>query len=433
MNRNFDRPTLVATRFNSSQEKKVNSSNDKNINQQSILGKMKTDFWSLDNINISDKLKELNELKIILPCGFDVEFGKKYFKEANFNCPICENHKISSEDCLNMTRNKLVLNKKLFELKKMIFEQLLKKFEVIKLDPKHFIELSHDKSINAADLRREEIKSMFNQQVDDYFDTLVEEIDSEKEERLNNADEKIREVDSKQAEIDSIKINKNLNVHSKIDVFKKGQISIENGINLVTKIEDYLTEAKFKLTNSNTDIDFEDLFGILYLKENTAFIYNEDEIGDENRTEATIELVINDFSKLEIKDKSFEFFSKPCIVKNFEWSIFVKLIYDDEKLNCYVIQFYLQCKSKEGLSNFPVKINAQFILVDSKYQNNNLIKTENFSYHKENYQGIDCFMKFNDLSDLNNYYNSENDSITFNLKIKPHILQDFQRSLELQN
>lgn len=55
---------------------------------------MKTDFWSIDNLNIAEKLDEINKLKIILPCEFDVEYGKKYFKETNFNCPICKDHTI---------------------------------------------------------------------------------------------------------------------------------------------------------------------------------------------------------------------------------------------------------------------------------------------------------------------------------------------------
>lgn len=67
-----------------------------------------------------------------------------------------------------MTRNKLFLNEKLFELKKKIFEELVNNFEEYKKNPKHYIESSHEKCINDTDLRREEINLMLKEEIDNY-------------------------------------------------------------------------------------------------------------------------------------------------------------------------------------------------------------------------------------------------------------------------
>ena len=386
-------------------------------NQQSsaFLGKMKTDFWSLDNLNISEKLDEVNKLKIILPCGFDVEYGKKYFKQTIFDCPICKDHSISSQDCLNMTRNKLVLNEKLFELKKNIFGELVNNFEKYKKDPNYHIESSHENCFSEIDLRREQIILTIKEKIDHYYKVLLENINLEKKSKLKNIDVKIKEIDSKKEEIDSLNIDSNLDVYSKINALKSNRNSIDDGINLVSNIQNYLTQAKFKLTDNNLEIDVEDLFGDLYLKEETTFIYNEDEIGDDNRSEATIQLVINDFSKFSYT-KYLKFFSKRCKVKNFEWSILIKVDnYDNESNN---LGFYLQCNLLDGLSRFPANVNAQFILVDSKNQNYNLTKSENYYFDKEKYQGFDTFIVFSDLSDLKNFYNREDDSIILKVVIK---------------
>lgn len=240
----------------------------------------------------------------------------------------------------------------------------------------------------------------------------MKEINLEKESKLNKANEKINGVDGKRAEIESIKIDENLVVHSKINAFKNNTISIDDGINLVSSVQDFLTQAKFKLTDNEIDVD--DLFGELFSKENTSFIYNENEIGDNNRSEATILLVINDFSVFT-RTENFKIFSKPCTIKNFEWSLLVKISRECKKQ--HRLGVYLQCNSLDGLNRFSVNVNAQFTLLDSKIQNNNLTKSEILYFDKEKYQGIQSFIEFDDLSDLNNYYNRENDSITHKVAI----------------
>ncbi|RNA03360.1 ubiquitin carboxyl-terminal hydrolase 7 isoform X2 [Brachionus plicatilis] len=290
-------------------------------------------------------------------------------------------------------------------------------FEEYKKDPKHYIEESHDECINDTDIRREEIQLMFKEVIDNYYEELLKEINLEKESKLNKVDEKISSVDSKKAEIESIKIDENLDVYSKINAFKNNQNSIDDGINLVSNIQEYLTQSKFKLTDSNNEIDVEDLFGELYLRENTSFIYNEDEIGDDNRSEATVQLVIKDFSKFTKKKNS-----KRCRVKNFEWSMLIKISNDceeeEEKEKGKRIGFYLQCNSMDGLSRFSTNVNAQFTLLDSKNQNNDLTKCGNFYFDKEKYQGFDSFFEFENLEDLSSYFNREDDSITIKLTIK---------------
>ncbi|RNA21528.1 nuclear pore complex Nup98-Nup96 isoform X2 [Brachionus plicatilis] len=391
---------------------KINTNHSPPKANISFFDLMKTQFWSNENLNIDEKLSEIN-VKIILPCGFAAKYDKKIFKKTNFECPVCKDHSISSQDCLNMTRNKLVLVDKLFELKKKIFEEMIKKIEVYKNDTNQYIQNSYDKSRNDIEI----------QQIDKYCDDLLEKVEFEKDTKESQVNEKIKYLDLTKKAIDSMKIDKSLDVYSRINILKNNNISIDNGIDLVSKFEDYLTESKFKLTDGSKDIDLANLFGELYSREKTSNIFDIDEICEKNRTEATVQLVINDISKFE-NSKNLNFYSKRCRVGIFEWSIYIKFICTDNREK--KLGFYLQCNSIEGLSKFPVDVHAQFTLVDRIDPNNNLTESKNYTFTYQTTQGFDCFIKFYKFSDLiNSYYNNKEDSMTFKAYIISKTLNEY--------
>ncbi|RNA43944.1 cold-shock DNA-binding domain [Brachionus plicatilis] len=77
-----------------------------------------------------------------------------------------------SQECLNMAKNKLLIHDINLDLKKNIFTQCLKNFEIYKSDPKSFIDESYENLKNQLDIRLEEIKLIVDKKIDDYYDDL---------------------------------------------------------------------------------------------------------------------------------------------------------------------------------------------------------------------------------------------------------------------
>ena len=93
-------------------------------------------------------------------------------------------------------------------------------------------------------------------------------------------------------------------------------------------------------------------------------------------TEAAIQLVINDFSKLIDKNKlnfnKLNIYSERCKLCNFEWSIYICL-----KMNSYnkiSLGFFLSCNSIENLSKFPIKVKTDFLILHKSAPLFNLTK-----------------------------------------------------------
>ncbi|RNA22329.1 hypothetical protein BpHYR1_014755 [Brachionus plicatilis] len=86
----------------------------------------------------------------------------------------------------------------------------------------------------------------------------------------------------------------------------------ESGISLLQNILDDLNKPKFKLTDGCDDIDIKNICGEFFLREKTKIIFDNLEIDDDSRTEATIQFTINNFSLLKDK-KNFILYSKSVL------------------------------------------------------------------------------------------------------------------------
>lgn len=355
-------------------------------------------------------------LSISLPCGFTITYQDLLNKSNKFDCPFCKTHQLTIEECLRLARNRLVLSEKSFELKKKQYEECLKEFEKYRSDPKHFIDLSHDEFKNVIDLRREEIKVKMNKKIDDYYDDLLKKIDTEKDLKLKEFNEKKKEVDSQIKEIDSIQIEDNLDLFSKLESFKNSKKILNNFINLVSSIKDNLNQSKYGLTESIEDIDVSKLFGELYLKEETSFIFNEDDIDELSRSEATIQLKINDFSKLKNQSK-FYFYSKPCVIRNFKWWIKVK--FNEEFYGEKSLGFYLECDSVDNKSHFPIFASIDYSLSSELNPKSNLTKYLKYLYETNMGIGFSNFFDIKKTLDANNFFSRKlNDSIILKVFFK---------------
>ncbi|RNA39254.1 ubiquitin carboxyl-terminal hydrolase 7 isoform X1 [Brachionus plicatilis] len=286
-----------------------------NIDIRKLFGELD---WKekANTLQKSNHIDKLDNLSIYLPCGFSVKYKDVFYSNGKFPCPVCKSHDMTSQECMKMDRNKLILIEKTCELKKNHYEELMIKLEDYKNDPKYYIDVSFGCLKRQIEHRREEVKAM----IDDYNDGLLEKIDMEKDLKLKEFEERIKNTN----ELDFIKLDVDLNLdtESKIDLYQKNRKNIDNGISLVQNILDDFQEPNFKLIVDD-DIDIEKLFGELVSKDETIIILNEDEIDDDSRAEATIQLTINNFSLL--KDKNVDLYSKDCIVRNIKWCIAIDL------------------------------------------------------------------------------------------------------------
>lgn len=367
----------------------------------------------------------MDNTKISLPCGFSLDYDHLLRKSKKFECPFCKTHEITIEECLRLSRNRLVLTEKSFELKKKQYEECLKDFEEYKYDPKHFIDLSHDEFKNEIDLRREEIKVMLNKKIDDYYDDALKKVQMEKDLKLKEFNKRNDDLDSQKREIDSIKIDDNLDLNSKLDSFIKSKNKMDDFIEVVSSIKKDLNESKYGLTDSIEDTDIGKLFGELYLKEETSFKYNRDEIDELSRSEATIQLKINDFSKLK-NQSNFYFYSKPCVVRNFKWSIKVKV--NEEFFGQKALGFYLECNSVNNKGQFPIYASIDYSLSSELNPKLNLTKSLNYLFETNMGYGFTNFFNIQQILDSNSsFFRNMTDSIILRVAFKVELPEKEQK------
>ncbi|RNA28815.1 Y-box factor -like protein [Brachionus plicatilis] len=193
----------------------------------------------------------MENINISLPCGFSAKYKDIFYNSDKFSCPVCKSNDITSQECLNMAKKKLLIHDINLDLKKNIFTQCLKNFEICKTDPKSFIDESYENLKNQLDIRREEIKLIVDKKIDDYYEDLLGIIKDEKEAKLNEFEVKIRQISSLAQEISDLKIDQTANIIQKLDIINN--YCVNNCI----------------FNQGNDDWDVTNLFGKLDWKEET--------------------------------------------------------------------------------------------------------------------------------------------------------------------
>ncbi|RNA14835.1 hypothetical protein BpHYR1_035793 [Brachionus plicatilis] len=315
----------------------------------------------------------MDDLSISLPCGFSAKYKDIFYNCDEFPCPVCKTHALKSKECLTITKNRLVLIEKSFELKKNHYDHLLKEFEKYKNEPKIYLDESFDCFKRKVDHRREEIKVMLNEKIDEYHDGLLAKIETKKCAKLKELEEKIKQIEA----LDLVNLSS------------------------VTNILNDLIEPNFKLANSSHNIS--KLFGQLNLKE--------DEIDDDSCTEKTIELVEND---------NFDLYSKKYIVQNFEWSINTRKKRNNSEMNGETyIDLNLYCYPLGNTKEFSVKVDALFSLSNKSNSMKDLSRNFKQLFTQKSPAWGFKFTTMNKIMNpKNGFYDANDDSITLKAAIK---------------
>ncbi|RNA09252.1 hypothetical protein BpHYR1_022545 [Brachionus plicatilis] len=143
-----------------------------------------------------------------LPCGYLVCSHHIKSAEDNFKCFVCDEHMINRQLCLEMAGNRKKMEKMSFVEKEKDILNICDQIDQFKLDPKSFLEKFSDDIKNKIDLKREVLKTNFNKLVDNYYESLLNDV---KEKQLNIFDS--IQVDLE--EINTKEIREKLNLDSK--------------------------------------------------------------------------------------------------------------------------------------------------------------------------------------------------------------------------
>ncbi|RNA39258.1 ubiquitin carboxyl-terminal hydrolase 7-like [Brachionus plicatilis] len=220
----------------------------------------------------------MDDISISLPCGFSAKYNEIYNSNAKFPCPVCNSHNLMRQECLDMTRNKLVINELHLNQKKNIFQQCLKNIEICKSDPQSSIDESYQNLKNQLDIRREEIKLIVVKKIDDYYEDLFKIMEEENEKKLNEFETRIRQIPSLEKEIMDFQIQDTTEITKKMEIIDGFCAKIENGITFLNKVKDDLETNKWIFNPGDESLDIKGLFGKLDCKEETKVIQKTDHL-----------------------------------------------------------------------------------------------------------------------------------------------------------
>ncbi|RNA02967.1 hypothetical protein BpHYR1_031226 [Brachionus plicatilis] len=354
----------------------------------------------------------MDDIKIVLPCGFWCIYENFLTNEEKFECPICKTHDINIKECLNMTRNRLVLAQRNVENGKKDLDDCTTTLKYYEDDLEHLIEEESNILKNQIDLRREELKIMVIKKIDDYYEGQLKKIEQEKKKKFDKFISRIGRIKLLEKDINGFNISDKNDIQTQIDMNKKLFKTIENATILAENLKVAFSKSIYRLREGSKNFDVSTLFGELYLREETKRIFcKSDKFGDDDK-QATFQFKINDISKYKDQEE-FKIISKPCVISNVEWYIIVQLEKDE------LIEMIIQCNrdQKNDESSILAQLEIRFFDEKLNVKDNLTIKYENdFSIDPE-WVLID-YDKVEDIIKDIDFYNKEDDSFTLNILIK---------------
>ncbi|RNA03434.1 ubiquitin carboxyl-terminal hydrolase 7-like isoform X1 [Brachionus plicatilis] len=362
----------------------------------------------------------MDDTNIILSCGFTSKFKDIAYNKAKFICPVCQTHYITAEECFYMTRNKLVILKRSVELKKKDFLIDIKKIEANNENSKYYMDLCYKNLTNKIDIRREELKKEINQKIDEHYFTLLEQVDSIKQEKLAEYETMYEKTKSLKKELENCKIE-DKNIIDQIDMNKNLKSKIEEGKKLLQSIEDLFKQPYYLFKEIYLVIDVKKYFGELLFRESESEIYTDNlDDNDFNRDKATIKLKIFNFKTVK---EAFSKNSKKCTLRNINWSIEARSY--KEKSGKIYLAIFLSYDSAEKLKELAIQVEATICLLHPFNSNLDLIrKFDHIYYHDEKGWGYRNFVEINEIMENKlGYYDHETDCITIQANLKVEIPQ----------
>ncbi|CAF1018438.1 unnamed protein product [Brachionus calyciflorus] len=215
---------------------------------------------------------------IILPfCGFVVCYEHIEYLAKKFKCPVCKTHEIDKDECLSMRNN----------LKKIDFIKQERLKEIGK-NPETFINNIFTQLINDVDIKREKLMMMFEKQINDYSQQLINELQKHKKNLTAELKHKMEDFEENKDSIKAlIECVENMKFYEGQDLitFKIadyfGRVNFAKLVNkdcCLVDIESFELKSKLKVKNNVKvkNIDQFETGEILVFGENYIIIINEE-------------------------------------------------------------------------------------------------------------------------------------------------------------
>ncbi|CAF1001771.1 unnamed protein product [Brachionus calyciflorus] len=133
----------------------------------------------------------MDDLEIFLPCGFTIRYQNLKDITSPIKCLICKSHELNFKECLNMPRNRLIINQKKISMEKENLLKLMNELADAKTNEQQFLDKIYEPLFKDLEERRENLKKS----IDDYFNSLIEQIIVEQKNKINNFRTQLKEID----------------------------------------------------------------------------------------------------------------------------------------------------------------------------------------------------------------------------------------------
>lgn len=210
---------------------------------------------------------KVEDLSIVLPCGYSV--CEKHLKSnsAQIECFVCKNHQIEIKKCLDMPRNRRILEKQITQTNLAESRKKLGEIKQLRNDLKFYLDQISNDIISKIDLKREELKL----DIDNYCNELIQKIKLENEKSYLELEKKIDLVDLSLfgKNLNELEIN-NQNIMGLSNVMIGNNLEksklILSDIESIEKEIKYQTN-KFEFVSSEQVFKVKDILGVLNLKQ----------------------------------------------------------------------------------------------------------------------------------------------------------------------
>lgn len=215
----------------------------------------------------------MDDLTVTLPCGFTVDYKQITQLQNRFICPICLTHQIERQECLNMNRNKLVLNQTDLNLKQKKLSECRQSLEIYRNMPNYFIDDNRATFKFKIDARKEFAKLFLNHKIDQYFQNVIKDYDHKSNLKLKEFKDKIEKINKLEKEVTETKNQENLDFVNKLESINNSCKKIDDLIKMINSAISILSEENF-----SNYLDLENILkNIFNLKKDENIINSEEE------------------------------------------------------------------------------------------------------------------------------------------------------------
>lgn len=198
---------------------------------------------------------------LMLPCGFLL--CSEHISEIvqSQSCIVCKNHDLDIDKFLNMAVNKMVLEESKLKQKKIELNASFSFLRSIRTDPQFYISGHFQNLKNQLDRRRTELKKAILNQLDEFYDELIDNLQENYEKYLNEIKLKLKDIDIENESLEEDNGEK-LNIKDRLEYIENKLVEFGHKIMLNNLIKFDLDQFKF-LNFFKGSYDIRQIFGRL--------------------------------------------------------------------------------------------------------------------------------------------------------------------------